>query len=134
MDVGKLIGDKDLLEILNITNINSFKIKLKLFDSNNETKKPITINEFLKLLIKFWQSDIVNNQVVKSAINSLGVIRPFKKMFDGFIGIFKIPYQKGIKDGFSEGLKNFVFSCSSQSLFLGENVIYILINYFSYLM
>ena len=55
-------------------------------------------------------------------------------MFDGFIGIFKIPYQKGIKDGFSEGLKNFVFSCSSQSLFLGENVIYILINYFSYLM
>jgi len=132
MDYEKLLFDKDLLEILNLTNINSFKIRLKKFDSNDETKTLMTINEFLKLLIKYWQNDIVSNQVFKSAINSLGVIRPFKKILDGFVGIFKIPYKKGIRDGFAEGLKNFVISCSSQSLFLGENV-HLLLYYIYYI-
>ena len=122
MDFGKLIGDKDLLEAINLFNINSFKIKFKTFDSKTEVNQLMTINEFLKIIIQYWQNDFVSNQALRSAINSFGILRPFKKIFDGFVGIFKIPYQKGIKDGISEGLRNFILNCSSQSLFLGENV------------
>ena len=84
---------------------------------------PETISD----LISFWKDDIMQNQIIKSSLRGITITRPFLKLYDGVIDLVRQPYKsykknEGIQKGIQKGMKNFLFSFSSQGLFFGEKI------------
>jgi hypothetical protein len=119
----KKLKNKNYLELLNLSNITDFRIILKSIDFLGCK----TINDTLDMIFNFWKDDITKNQIFSAILQSISVIRPFTTVFEGFLDIFKQPLiyyrtEKSFNKGFKKGLKNFLISFTSQSLFLGEKV------------
>jgi hypothetical protein len=119
------IKRKEILEYMNISNINDLKLKLKHYDTRN--KKPLL--DVVNDIYNYWKNDIMKTQIVNAYLSSISIIRPFKNIVGGFVEIFKQPYQnykndRSIQDGIAKGVKNFVVSFSTESLTVGEKVIY----------
>jgi len=119
------LTNKEYLELLNFSNISELKIDFKRYDH----KGFLPIEDFPKNLTNFWINDLKKEKtkILSSVINSVGFLKPFTTMMSGFFNMLILPYKNYIQDkSLTNGLfgefKNFVLKFTSQSLFLGEKV------------
>ena len=124
LSIKKLYSNKDWMELLNVlADIKELNLKFKKYTKSIPTQLPETISD----LISFWKDDIMQNQIIKSSLRGITITRPFLKLYDGVIDLVRQPYKsykknEGIQKGIQKGMKNFLFSFSSQGLFFGEKI------------
>lgn len=119
---------KKYIEILNLVNLQDLKVEFNTYVSYER----IELMKAIIKLINYYVSDIKNNQL-SSLVLSLTFAQPFFKFSKGLIDLIRQPYihyktDKSIKDGVILGLRNFVAGFTTQSVYLGEKVIYYIFN------
>jgi hypothetical protein len=117
------IKKSNFMELINISNIKDLRIFLKSYEFSGYK----TIHEILEIILTYWRNDISGQLISPHTLTSISTIRPLVNMFNGFMDIFKQPWEyyktdKSIKDGLTIGVRNFVLNFTTESLFLGEKV------------
>lgn len=110
----------ELFNLVTIENMNIALKEVKILSS-------LTLDKAGAYLVEYWKNDIKDNQILRSLLKAIPIMRNFNNVFSGFVSMANIPlssFEKDIpiEESLVDGVRCFVASTSSELLKFGESV------------